>query len=173
MTDTKTYDLDDDRLRSYCNAVAANHDFGKTTSGRTQATAALRNEGYDCEEIASWTRDYAGIRGGQTVTVYEYTSPNGRGTNYLAEWTERVAIDDVVFASYAFTSEPTKEDVRTIELLEQLVRKIVYEGLPTTFDCWECGSETHVLDADRQERSGIPKLRRIVDAAEDRYCHNC
>jgi hypothetical protein len=167
MTETHRKETGDERIDRYCDKLATDRNYLKETSGRVPFQSLLESEGIEFEAVADFRRDYAGLRGGK-VEVYRYKSPNSGSTVYVAEWSERVAIDDVLFTSLSFSSEPTKHDVKIIELLNQFVRRIRLGKLQTEFDCWECGQRTHILDSGHIETT--PKLSRVISGGEARYC---
>lgn len=178
MSDTKTYDIDDDRLASYLDAVADRIGYALSRSASSTGTSyrmALRQElDIETETVGTVTRDWAGMGGDTEVEIHAYESPHDDETKYVAEWTARTSIDDYIVTDLVFHGRPSADDIRTAELADQVARK-VRDGMDVTFSCWECGTDTHVLDAAGASAADtdLPKLRRVVDAGEARYCSEC
>jgi hypothetical protein len=161
-----THDIHDDRTETYLDAIE--DDIGLLDRQSTEAGPAnvlMDKEGIEHEQVASY--DLGGRFGQGDVRVYRYQSPNDRRTLYVATWGLRVAIDAVLFPILTFDHKPSREDIRTSETL-RTARWDLGRKIDQTYQCWECGQDTHWLDADPQ---GEPNdLQSRLDRAERRYC---
>jgi hypothetical protein len=158
----------DERSEAYLDAV--DEDLGLLDRQSTEAGPANRlmgKEGIEHEHVASHDLGDAIGQGTVQAEVYRYESPNGQGTLFVATWGVRAGIDVVLFPILTFEDEPRREDVRTAETVRK-ARQTLGRDIPETYTCWECGQETHWLDADPK---GEPNdLEARLDRAERAYC---
>lgn len=88
--------------------------------------------------------------------------PGGR---WVAEYSYRTDIDDYTIVSHIFEDKPTRHKVLTAELLIKIEMYFLKHGYDkATFQCWECGCNTHWLDVDA--RGLEQKWEKFLDS----YC---
>lgn len=156
-----------ERTQSYLDRVEER--IGLLDRASTEAGPAntlLEKEDIEHEQVATHDLGSAVGQGKVQAEVYQYESPNGNGTLFVATWGLRVDIDAVVFPILTFEQKPSLEDIQTAELVRdarwELGRKV-----QETYRCWECGQETHWLDSEVQ---GQNSLDERLDRARDQYC---
>jgi len=158
----------DSRVESYLEAVDNNIGLLSRSTGGIKS--ALDENGIEYEVVDSMTRDYAGMSGGETMEVIKYDAQSMSGNVYAVQYTSRVAIDDVQTVVLQFDSKPSKTDVKTAEAVRSTRTEFEFGSLSESFNCWECGKETHVLDALDNDSSGASRIVKIEELAKECYC---
>lgn len=84
---------------------------------------------------------------------------------WLAEYSYRTDIDDYDICTYFFDKKPTKKNILTAKLLEDIEFYFNYHGWnKNTFTCWECGSkDVNWLDIEGN-------LETKWDQFKEKYC---
>lgn len=122
--------------------------------------------GYDGEifENQFSYRIWADLTGSGAVEVGQLED----GT-WVAEFSYRCGIDDYVIVDMYFEKKPSKKDIMTAKLIEDILDYLFrprWEPFFMTFNCWECGSETHWLD--------IPgSLEEKWEYYKEKFCNRC
>jgi hypothetical protein len=91
--------------------------IGYNPGSRTSITQTMSEQDIDYEEVADHQ-----VRGKQ-VSVYRYVADGE--TRWVAEWGERVAVDEVMWASLVFDAEP---DAGAIDRGELLAASLTEDG---------------------------------------------
>jgi len=121
------------------------------------------HDGEDFEKQFSY-RIWADLTGSGVVEVGQLE--NG---NWVAEFSYRCGIDDYVIVDMYFEKKPTKKDITTAKLIENIFDHLIFprwEPFHMTFTCWECGSTVHWLD--------IPgSLEKKWECYQEKYCNCC
>lgn len=86
--------------------------------------------------------------------------PDGR---YIAQFSYRTDIDDYVVERYYFNHFPSKKDILTVKLIQDIETYFRLGG-KETFYCWECGVARHWLDIQASS------LEERFERLKEKYC---
>jgi hypothetical protein len=82
---------------------------------------------------------------------------------WVAGFAVQYDIDGVYEHRYYFSKRPSRKDILTAKLIDDIKMKFSFGDLQETFNCWECGKETHWLDVGGN-------LEEKFDKLKDKYC---
>lgn len=155
----------DDRTKNYFTAIRKNINW-------------LGNNGgwYGIEEILEKTnslqsanlkklKTYDGYINSSDIDIYSYEKDGEM--KYCAELSYQTDIDDYCVETHIFNQFPSRNNVLTARLINDIEFAIKFKGLKTEFTCWECGKHVHWLDNNK----GL--LEEKFDRMKERYCGFC
>jgi hypothetical protein len=121
-----------------------------------------RKDGWDGEKFDT-TRQYeiwANLTGSGKVDCGQLK--DGR---CVAEYCFRTDIDDYNITDLYFNHMPSRREIKTAHLLNEIEMYFLFNPESYQFTCWECGREAHWLD-----NTSAKTLEEKFDAMKDQYC---
>jgi len=107
-------------------------------------------------------KTYGGYVNSSDIDIYSYETDGNK--RYCAELSYQTDIDDYCTETHIFNHFPSRENVLTARVIKDIEFAIMFKGLKTEFNCWECGHHAHWLD----NNSGT--LEEKFDRMKDKYC---
>lgn len=163
----------DQRTEAYLSAVADR--LGLVLISTTEEGGLpkhLQEAAIDHQVVARYPHD-----ADREILVYQYESIHGAGTTWAVETVHSDGIDAVWYVVRYLSRRPSQKDVETLFELERAGRLLrdpdgppklgYHRTVSTTYRCWECGCETHWLDA---TVAGEDDLASRLNRAEETYC---
>lgn len=158
---SKAYDK---RTHRYLEACEENAGILDINTGKKYIESQLSKAGIDFQKVGKINISSLRITNPPTIIGYE----KGGQQRYAVEWTQRSGIDDYVVRSVVFDHYPKKKNLLTA-LAIQKGRKKLGREIPVEFRCWECGNDTHWLDANGPGGDSL-SLNDRINQADRKYC---